>query len=346
MLPGNHAVPGAPSVGGVPDVAPSKRSAAVDALRGIAIVALVFVAVPGRGSASPLQLRNVLWNGLHVADFVFPCFLVAAGAALGLTKKHAAVTTAAWRSIRLFAIGVVLVAVETAEIGIESGPLQLLAVAWFLGALAMRLDPTKRLVLAGALLTASVLVHLGGWTATGADRWVDTPIFGERSDLGLLCMLWSSVAVILASVVAEQIRPMVVAARVRTLLFHAAVLGSIGGLAAIAGVPVVMRLWTPSYVLITVAGCFALWAVLELVLREPHRWAIPLLAVGRNALVIYVVMSLIGSLVPADWTDAFVDGIGSGIGVTGASLAYSAVLTTLLVVVAEAMRRRSIVVRI
>jgi predicted acyltransferase len=330
---------------------PPGRSVAIDALRGIAIVAMVFVDVPGRYADTPVQFRHASWSGLRLADFVFPCFLLAAGAALGLTApgstgNRAPITTLARRAIRLFAIGVVLVAVEQRAIGFESGTLQLIAVAWLIGALAMRLDAPKRLVLCGAIIVGSVLIHLGGWTSSGPEAWFDTRIFGERSDLGILCMVWASVAVILASVAAEQTRTLDTWHKVRTLVAYAAVVGAVGGLGAIAGIPVIKRMWTPSYVLITVAGCFVLWAVLEALLARPRRWSEPLVALGRNALVVYVAMSLIGSLVPQPWTDWFVDSIGRATTYAGASLIWSTIVIVVLSISAMVLNRRQIVIRI
>ena len=114
----------------------------------------------------------------------------------------------------------------------------------------------------------------------------------------------------------------------------------------VAGVPAVKRLWTPSYVLVTVAGCFVLWALLEVVTAREPRWANPLVALGRNALVTYVAMSLIGSLVPETWTNAFVDWFGNVISPTAASLLYSCLVVLVLGTAAELLRRRKIVIRI
>ena len=317
---------------------------------------MIFVDVPGRYADSPVLFRHASWSGVRLADFVLPCFLIASGAALGFTAPGSAapgiranrtpLKTLAWRSFRLFAIGLVLVSIEDRRIGFESGTLQLIAVAWLIGAVAMRLDRTKRLVLCGVLMIGSTLGHLGGWSPNGPEAWFDSRIFGERSDLGLLCMVWASVAVILASVAAEQTRALETWHKVRTLIAYAAVVGAVGGLAAIAGIPVINAIWTPSYLLISVAGCMVVWAALEALLPRPRRWSEPLVALGRNALVVYVAVSLISSLVPDSLTDGFVDSIGRATTDVGASHIWSAIIVVLLAISAMALNRREIVIRV
>jgi predicted acyltransferase len=316
---------------------------AVDVLRGIAIVMMVLVDVPGDAGHTPAQLRHVAWAGLHVADFVFPAFLVAAGAALGLARRPVAVRSALWRASRLFAIGLALVAIKYEHLGFESGTLQLIAVAWLVGALAMRLSPRRRLLVAIGLLGALVALHWGNWTDHGIDGLVDAPIFGERSDLGLLGMISASTAVMLASAAAQLLRGRDAFRRAEGLLWSGLVMMTAGGLLAVVEVPPIKRVWSPTYVLVTVGAVFVVWAALECVFVTDRRRALPLVALGRNALVVYVAMTLIGALMPDGVPPAFVSWAATFGGTAAASMLYSALVALALTVGAELLRRRDVV---
>jgi predicted acyltransferase len=323
-----------------------RRSMAIDVLRGIAIVLMVFVDVPGDPRHTPTQLQHVTWSGVHLADFVFPAFLVAAGAALGLGSRVIGVRSAMWRAGRLFAIGLVLVVIKEWQISFESGTLQLIAVAWLIGALAMRLPPRRRVALAFALMAAAIAVHWGNWGMAGIEKVVDSRVFGERSDLGLLGMVSAGTAVMLASAASQSLRVRDAFGRARALALSGAALLVSGVVLGVAGVAMVKRLWSPSYVLVTVGAVFVLWAVLECVFVRDRRWAQPLVALGRNALAVYVAMSLIGSLTP-DWLSrGAVTWAGGAIGSGPATLAWSAAVALVLTAAAELLRRRNLMIRL
>jgi predicted acyltransferase len=310
------------------------------------VVLMVFVDVPGDAAFTPTQFRHVGWEGLHLADFVFPGFLVAAGAAIGLASRPAPVGKVVWRAARLFAIGLVLVWIDSGRISFESGTLQLIAVAWMLGAFATRVPPRWRVAVAAALLGGSVAIHHGGWTDGGLESTIDSAVFGEQSDLGILCMINASVAVMLASVVTQTTKGRAVGTRITALLVLALGCGLSGGLMWALGAPAVKRIWSPSYVLLTVAGCAVVWAVLEWLLPEPRWWSQPFVALGRNALAAFVAMSLIGSLVPESVSHGFVDAFSGLFGSSFASVLWSLLVVVLLAAAAEALSRRDVVIRI
>lgn len=57
-------------------MASSKRKSSIDILRGIAVAIMVIVDNPGNSERIYLQLRHPKWNGLTLADFAFPVFIL------------------------------------------------------------------------------------------------------------------------------------------------------------------------------------------------------------------------------------------------------------------------------
>lgn len=90
------------------------RLQSLDTFRGITIVLMIFV---NYGGGSYWFFEHTPWNGLHVADFVFPWFMWIMGVCIPMgirsqlrrkTKKTKIVFRIIKRSLKLFAIGVVL----------------------------------------------------------------------------------------------------------------------------------------------------------------------------------------------------------------------------------------------
>lgn len=90
------------------------RVMSLDAFRGISIVIMIFVNFGGGGYDF---LEHVTWNGLHVADLVFPWFVWIMGACVPISllssfKKNVPNKTLMWnvfkRSVKLFLLGIFL----------------------------------------------------------------------------------------------------------------------------------------------------------------------------------------------------------------------------------------------
>ncbi|XP_039958205.1 heparan-alpha-glucosaminide N-acetyltransferase [Bactrocera tryoni] len=92
----------------------SKRMRSLDAFRGMAIVLMIFV---NSGGGDYWWIEHAPWNGLHLADVVFPSFLWIMGVCIPIsiksqvargTSKARICRRIVWRSLKLFAIGVCL----------------------------------------------------------------------------------------------------------------------------------------------------------------------------------------------------------------------------------------------
>ncbi|XP_017151391.1 heparan-alpha-glucosaminide N-acetyltransferase [Drosophila miranda] len=91
-----------------------KRLRSLDTFRGLSIVLMIFVNSGGGGYA---WIEHAAWNGLHLADLVFPSFLWIMGVCIPLSvkaqlsrgnSKVRICLRILWRSIKLFAIGLCL----------------------------------------------------------------------------------------------------------------------------------------------------------------------------------------------------------------------------------------------
>lgn len=61
-----------------------QRIKSVDVLRGLSLMIMVFVNMDSGGYST---LNHVAWNGLHLADLVFPCFIFVMGIAIPLSLR-------------------------------------------------------------------------------------------------------------------------------------------------------------------------------------------------------------------------------------------------------------------
>ncbi|XP_058053767.1 heparan-alpha-glucosaminide N-acetyltransferase [Anopheles bellator] len=93
---------------------PKKRLQSLDTFRGIAITLMIFV---NSGGGQYWWIEHATWNGLHVADLVFPWFLFIMGVCVPISLRSQLVrnvprrtiaVTILIRSVKLFAIGLCL----------------------------------------------------------------------------------------------------------------------------------------------------------------------------------------------------------------------------------------------
>eukprot|EP00795_Rhopilema_esculentum_P008206 gene8206-14143_t len=97
-----------------PTVRPKKRLKSLDAFRGLAITVMIFVNYQG---GDYYFFEHSLWNGLTVADLVFPWFIFIMGTSIDLSqrsllskgvRKRTIFQKILIRSVKLFAIGLFL----------------------------------------------------------------------------------------------------------------------------------------------------------------------------------------------------------------------------------------------
>ncbi|HOY50565.1 MAG: DUF5009 domain-containing protein [Prolixibacteraceae bacterium] len=96
---------------------PNERLISLDAFRGFTIAAMIMVNNPGSWSHVYAPLLHKPWNGITPTDLIFPffIFIVGVSVALAYTKrleaghpKREMFGKIAWRSVKIFAVGVLL----------------------------------------------------------------------------------------------------------------------------------------------------------------------------------------------------------------------------------------------
>jgi predicted acyltransferase len=350
---------------------------------------MILVSTPGTWDAVYWPLDHATWNGWTMADLVFPFLLFAMGAAVPValarrrrTPKHL------WRHVirrglLLFGLGLALNALDpSAHFGLSTfripGVLQRIAVvyvavAWLTERTSFR---TQAIV--------AVLGLLGYWTAMtlipvpGVGPGVLTPdsnlaAFVDRAVLGrhLVHGTWDSEGLLstIPAIVTSLVGVMTGHWLMRAPRPHheSMWLFLIGlGLAATGLLwdrvfPINKNLWTSSFVMLSGGLAVATLALCHWMLdvRQWRRWSVPFVALGRNALVVYVLSVAVDNMmtrwdvysrgVSVKW-ELYWYGFGSSLAtccrVETASLAYAFAYTALWAAAATVAYRRHVFIGI
>jgi predicted acyltransferase len=319
---------------------------------------MLFVDNSGNDAISP-QLVHVGWNGLHVADVVFPVFLLVVGVSMPFSARAQRPKSVLWRVAKLMLLGVVLVTAKYGWQGFGPGVLGHIAGAYLLCWLLLRLPERAQVPVAAGVLAAVGLLYLAvpvpgvGSPALqpGASwaGWLDSTVgvLGDGAE-GPHAWLPSAVTVFLGVLAGRVLRDRRGPEAVRVLLTRGAALGAAGLLLALV-LPLNKHLWSPSYVLVT--GGIGL-AVLGLThwlvdLRGVTRPFRPAEVLGTNAIVAFVLSELLFRAVLGHLAQPAVVGWLSGwTGEVAAAYLYPAASVLLIGGVCWGLLRRGIVVRI
>jgi predicted acyltransferase len=320
----------------------------------------------GAASAAYPQLSHAAWEGLTVADVVFPLFLFAVGAAMAIRRGEGGVVLVPWprllrRVVLLSAAGLALNLLRsggdltTVRI---MGVLQLIALASVVAALLLRLPRRWQI---GATIGALV-----AWWAALA--WIPVPGHGVPSltpeanlpgavdaavlggehlyqglpydPEGLVAIIPAAIIVVAGAWAAGWVTRAPRLA-VSGLLASAGVVVLLAGWALNHTQPTIKSLWTAPYVMQTIGWSLAVFAAIALlteVLRQ-RRFGWPFAVLGRNAILVYVGSEVFrtgpwrtaeGELIPRVLAQSLADGpLGSltyPLAVVGVWLVVAAVL--------------------
>lgn len=318
MQPGRYPPGPAGNIPGVtalaaPAVAPApvrtqaplrRRIASLDVLRGLTIVGMLLVNNAGDKRHYPAQLVHTPWNGLDLADVIFPLFLFAIGTSMPFSRRAQEPRRALRRVGLLALIGVLLVDAKYRSPISPTGVLQMIAVAYLIAWAISRLPRRRQWLAAGGLFGGLLVAGLaGGWAeGTTTAEAVDRFVLGSPSAQGVFPMLGASLN-ILAGLAAGRVFREFRGGRstVRRLVAMGGVTG-VAGLALMTVVPPNKHVWSPTYILLTVAVSFLLMAVAFQVVDRwgTSAWWRPLIVLGANALAVYAGSYLIVSALLRD----------------------------------------------
>ena len=362
------------------------RVIAIDLLRGLAVMGMIMVAYAGGWERRFTFLTHADWRGFAIADMIFPAFLFCAGASLpyALARRAgqgraALVSHVLRRSAVLVVLGILLNLLpgfDVAHVRLP-GILQRIGLCYAIVGtgcvLALRRDGLRL----GVPLAASVALLAGDAPGCGRACFdsmhslpavVDRAVFGvahlwpwgKTGDIvtfdpeGLVSTLGALVN-LLFGVTASLLLMRSHRPATLTVLAIAGVACLLAGFLLDPLVPVVKKLWTPSFAL--VSGGFTLLSLLVLMRlvppgEEAPAWTRPVLAFGTNATLAFVGITLIDTVMQLPL------GAGSGHDLLAAwladaipearvaSAAYSALLLLVLGAGLWQLFKRRIVIRI
>lgn len=300
---------------------PSTRLLSLDAFRGLVVAGMIFV--NNVSGASLALLRHATWDGLTIADAVFPSFVFIVGVSMAFSLARPGKLDRRFRlrfALRvavLFALGVFINAVyaaahRTYAFGVN-GVLQRIALSSLLAAPFARKRPRVAVAAGLALLalhTALLLWvpvpggHAGELTVPTQTlpAYVDMHLLGERGGLDPenLVGTISSAGGMLLGVAAGGVLLRRRERATRQLIVGGAV-SLAAGLALSPWLPVNKRLWTATFVLVTAGIDTLLLAAFHFTadVRGHRRFFTWLEPLGRNALVLYAGSTLLDGLLIA-----------------------------------------------
>jgi predicted acyltransferase len=335
VVDGQSSLAAGPETKRIPVPAAPERLGSLDAFRGFVMLWIIggeglMVGLAALGHNRVIdtvvyELSHSPWQGLRFYDCIWPSFMLMVGVSVPLSFAKRSLTQtyqqqlahAAKRTIVLFLLGS---ARESISLGspylIElSSALQPIAIAYFVAVLVVRKSWRFQALLGAGILAGYALV-LALIRAPGISagsygfnhnlvHWVDIALLGQAhwdrwpyAQEGWGTVL-SMIPTISTTLLGLLIGELLMSARSKQI--KAKFIGGIGlgclaiGYGTSLVVPVVMKMWTASYGLMS-AG----WACLMLLffywlidIRGYRKWAFPLTIIGMNAIFIYMFTSII-----------------------------------------------------
>ncbi|MCD6308259.1 MAG: DUF1624 domain-containing protein [Candidatus Latescibacteria bacterium] len=301
---------------------PSRRLVSLDIYRGMTMLAMMAHTL-GLKELSHLpvvgfvyrQLEHADWVGFHFEDFILPSFLFIMGVSLALSNgkrrergesfpgrlKHAAK-----RSLSLFLFGFVLSWISAGKMVTGPGVLQLLALSYFLGFIFSDMSVGKRFaVFAGLLFTYWFFVFVTPVYDVGRNSYIlyknlvyliDETLTNTPSRWGYIyTVITSGAIVVYGSIIGDLYRNRNSDAQFMKVLAVCGAAGVAAGLALHPVMPVIKRMFTSSYTLLTCGlASVTFLALFRLVdVASVRRWGFPFVVVGMNSIFIYLLHNLL-----------------------------------------------------
>ena len=297
------------------------RLTSLDVLRGLTILGMIVVNNQGDGSHVLPSLGHAAWNGITMADLVFPFFLVIMGVSMAISfaKRRPTPWKIVRRSALLFALGFFLNAFphfDPAEVHIM-GVLQRIALVYLATGLLVLYAPRRAQLVAGAALLVGyfalmTLVPVPGHGAGiltpdgNLAGFLDRALLGVRhvygngpyDPEGLLSTLPAIVSALIGFWAGDWVRRQQVGVSVTKRLATAGLALAVAGAVWAPLFPVNKKLWTSSYVLFT-GGCALLLLAITYHVVEVkgfRKLGRPFEILGLNAILAYMASEELASV--------------------------------------------------
>ncbi|WP_296698369.1 DUF5009 domain-containing protein [Algoriphagus sp.] len=314
----------------------SNRYLALDVLRGMTIAFMVIVNTAGDWSNLYPPLAHASWHGFTPTDLVFPTFMFVVGNAMSFSMKKLQEMSSGdffkkvgKRAFLIFFIGWLLNAFPFYDIS-DSGEFS------FINITEVRLFGVLQRIALGYFF-AAIILYLGGvklgWIFSGVallGYWAIMLVFGDSADPfgltgnaaikldlalvgedrmyggegipfdpeGILSTLPSIVNVIAGYIVGKMIQKLGNSMEsIKKLIIAGAIL-IVAAYAWDILFPINKKIWTSSYVLLTVGIDMLILAVLVYIieLKKVNNWTYFFLVFGRNPLILYIASGIVITL--------------------------------------------------
>ncbi len=354
------------------------RDLSLDSFRGMDVLMMILVNVQGNGDAAFSFIKHVEWNGVTLADFVFPVFLLIVGLSAPLALERPGVQVS-WtgilrRAFLLFMIGVGLSyaikpTLDPAMIR-WTGVLQRIAIVYLICAGVIFTRKGIGLVVALSLFLLAfqsyMLLRVGAPTGgppsmepgMGISGWLDQHFIPGR----VLRKTWEPEGIL--STLPAAVNALIGIAVMRWIKLRGmgnAVLGGIGialiaaGLALTPWLPLNKNLWTASFTLVTSGSGLAFWAGLRALwpLIGAHRIARWTVSLGQAALTLYVVHTLLIAVIvrklPSGekiWSVSYNALVNTGLSPAVASMLYAVLAAAISCAILPWLKRRGWILKV
>ena len=302
------------------------RLESLDVLRGLAIAGMILVNNPGDPDHVYAPLEHALWNGLTLADLVFPAFVFVMGVSLALALAPAVARGSGLRTLWpkilrrtgvLAALGLLLNLYPVFHFADArwTGVLQRIALAYAGASLIfLRLPRMRDQALVAVLLVALYEGLLAFAPTPGYGPGVRTPegnfaayvdrrLLGPHMPLdgwdpeGLLGTLPTVATALLGTLTGGWLRESSDPVRRSVGLLLAGAASGLAGLALGHWIPINKGLWSASFVLVTGGIAMATLGLLHHLVdqRGIRRWSFPLRVLGMNPITVYMLSSLLAT---------------------------------------------------
>jgi predicted acyltransferase len=301
-----------------------KRYLSLDVFRGLDIALMIIVNSPGKQATTFAPLLHAKWHGFTLTDLVFPTFLFIVGNSMSFSMpKYEALSNNTFlkkvlkRTVIIFLLGYLMYWFPFFENGGLKplsdtrvfGVLQRIALCYFFAALILRFWKTKGALVfsAIALISYQLLLHSFGdlSLAGNAVLKLDTWLIGEShmyhgdgiafDPEGLLSTLPAIVNIIAGYTAGKFLQK---SGQNYKTIVRMIILGGLLILTALAWdtiFPFNKKLWTSSFVLLTIGLDLIILSVLVYVLdiAKKIKWTYFFEILGKNPLFIYLLSELL-----------------------------------------------------
>lgn len=297
----------------------SDRLISLDVFRGITIAAMILVNFPGSWDAIYWPLEHADWIGTTPTDYIFPFFIFIVGISItlsfekqlqkGLSKKQVAVKSV-WRTAKIFGIGLALRLLPNLDFSRFElpGVLQRIALVFMACAILFLYTNWRTQIFVGigilvAYWLALMLIPVPGFGAGVIEpgknlaNWMDGAIipanllnkkgYDSEGFLSTFPAIATGIAGLLAGKMLQQKTDKKI---IVLQLLVAGILMILVGNLMDWFFPIIKKIWTSSYVLVTSGWAFLVFALIYWIV-DIKGWKAgtkPWIIFGSNAITIYV----------------------------------------------------------